>query len=291
MEINLTIGQVQDCSNGSIYHYILEPSVVTEVFDEDSEINEVLQKKEYRRRRIAMFKLLQECASMSPKSKGNSQLMMIPKPSQYKPLCLTGKSLPECTGITDNDVMVIPGGNSHSGIYTGSLIYLQGLVYATGRYCEMVVQNVEHQGEFSTVKLIVHDRPNTTVLEQTNNELKQKVICLEEANNVLKDMITHLEVSRLELQDVIAQLTQKQPKDCVEETQFFNIDDERTERIDPFDVETMQTSHIECKEVQSSQEGFTQSSTNLAATAALQREKQFLHSAYGRRIMNAMRKK
>lgn len=301
MEINFSSDTVQGCSNGSIYHYVLEPAVVSEVLDTDNEINEVLQRKEYRKRRTLMFQVLQECIITSPQSKVCSALLMIPKSnSQYKPMCLTGKILSECTAITDNDIIVVYSGQSHFGITPANILYIQEIVQATGRFCEVVTHDaVDYNNRFSKVRLIVHERPSTKVLEDQNAKLKQKVAELEKRNNDLEDMIALLEVNQFELDDIITQLTQEQTIPCTQETQFFNIDDMRTYVKDPFTVLTT-TASTSSLVANSQTETVPQNSVRmrqreniqgLAAKAALQRESQFLQSAYGKRITDVMRKK
>lgn len=282
MEINFTSCQVVSCSNGRIYHYKLEPAVVTDILDEDSEINAVLQKKEYRKRRIAMFKLLQECVRKSIHVKVCQHLIMIshPQGQLYLPTCLSGKTLPECTTINDDDLIVIQSGSSHYGMSTDNFLYLQEIIYATGRYCEVVTHDTTNQLEYSHVQLIVHEQPSTREIDDQNNAMKEHIRQLDEANNKLMGMI----------EDVISQLTQKQSQVCSEETEFFRIEDTVPIIKDPFTLDITTTSRSECKQCQSPKES-SQGCISLAAKAALQREKQFMQSAYGKRVINLLKKR
>jgi hypothetical protein len=292
MEINFTSCQVQGCSNGSIYHYKLEPAVVTDILDEDSEINTLLQKKEYRKRRVAMFKLLQECVIKSIHAKVCQHLIMISRPQGqlYLPMCLSGKTLPECTTINDDDLIVVYCGSSNSGLSYDSILYLQEVIYATTRYCEVVTHDTTNQYQYSHVKLIVHEQPSTREIDDQNNAMKEHIIQLEEANNKLMGMIAKLQGNNAELQDVISQLTQKQSQVCCEETEFFRIEDTVPIIKDPFTLDITTTSRSECKQCQSPLES-SQGCISLAAKAALQREKQFMQSAYGKRVINVLKKR
>ena len=212
MELQFTSSIVQDCSNGCIYHYIIEPTEVKEILHEDNEINNVLQKKLYRKRRTDMFHLLQECVSKSIQSLICSQLIMIAKPGQYRSLCLSGKILTDCTTITDNDIIVIPSG-SNQGIYTGGLLQLQEIIQATGRFCEILVENelnTPYEKWFSKVHITVHEPMNTKVIDEQIIELKRQLTQLENVNIELEDRVFQFCIKKSELEDVITQLTQQQ---------------------------------------------------------------------------------
>lgn len=281
MEINLVKSEVQGCSGySSIFHYTFEPSKVTEILDKDSEINEVLQRRQFCQRRVDMFKFLQKCVRKSMNSKVSSELIMIPKPSfGVYPMVLSSKLLPECNTITDNDIIVMYCGQSHCGINTENILYLQEIICATGNVCEVVVQE-----DVSRVKLVIQQKPNPKVLENKIIELQHKVTQLEQAKTDLENKVFQVCVNNSDLEDIIRQLTQQEI--CSNETQFFNIDDINTITTDPFIMNKTHTTHIELHEIQHSQ-----NNRNLAAEAALKREKQFLQSAYGRRITNIMKNK
>jgi hypothetical protein len=201
MEINFTSSTVQGCSNGSIYHYILEPSVVKETLHDDTEINQVLLRKKFRERRNLMFEFLKECTSMHINAR--CKIMMIPKPNlgSYLPMCLKGKKLNECNCITDNDIIVMPSGQDHTGINPYQILYLQESIYQSNCFCEIIVDD----NMFSKVKLIVHARQNNDV----QSLLEEKVD---------------------ELEDIISQITQKHTN--TNETQFTNVDDNTKKEVD-----------------------------------------------------------
>lgn len=304
MDINFTSCNIQGCSNGTIFHYMLEPSIVTEVLDEDSEINVVLQKKEYRKRRVAMFNILQECVSKSRNAKISSHLIMIPKPnSLYMPMCLSGKTLTECLSITDNDIIVLPCGDSHSGINSGILLQLQEIIYTTGRFCNVVIVDDRNLPQYSRVHLIINELPNTKAIETQNIELQNKLVQLEKQNSILNNKLIQLEetknhleniiaqnkVNNVELEDPVSLLVQYKTRRCDTETQFFNIDNTSAVLKDPFEM--CATKHSQSHQENCSQQSKIVKVHNLAAIAALQRETQFLQSAYGKRITNLMKKR